>query len=196
MKRLAVAKSRLAAVLDDDRRTRLVLGMLARTIDAVRTAVPGLPIALAGEERGLAERFGAKWLPDQGGLNGSLRLAADWAAGLKADGLLILPGDLALLEPADVAAILSVPSRRGIVVSPTHDGGTGALLLKPPGIIDPAFGPDSYRRHLAVADRAGVPATTIERDAFRFDLDIPDDLWLLDGSGNEPVGEEAIRVHR
>ena len=42
------------------------------------------------------------------------------------------------------------------IVPDRHGTGTNALLLSPPDVIAPAFGPDSRARHVAIAERAGV----------------------------------------
>jgi 2-phospho-L-lactate guanylyltransferase len=180
VKRLESAKSRLAAVLSDGERQALVLDMLDRTIDAVRGCAAVERIALCTPERALAERSGAEWVPDAGDLNASLRAAARWATSAGTSALLILPADLPLVTSADIAALLAAGNGRdGVAIAACTDGGTGALLLKPPDAIEPSFGPDSYARHIGLARMRHIPVRTVSAEGLTRDLDTEADLAAL-----------------
>ncbi|MBA2700833.1 MAG: 2-phospho-L-lactate guanylyltransferase, partial [Chloroflexi bacterium] len=105
---------------------------------------------------------------------------ADALAG-GADAIVILPIDLPRIDAAAVLAVVE-PLLEGpvvVLVPDRHGLGTNALGLRPPAIIDPAFGPDSRRRHQASALTAG--ARLIELDGpLLFDLDTPDDLVIAE----------------
>ncbi len=58
--------------------------------------------------------------------------------------------------------------------------GTNALLLRPPDIIAPAFGRDSFEAHLRAAESAGAAVQVVSDTVLGFDLDTPDDLERLD----------------
>src|SRR6185437_15071510 len=79
--------------------------------------------------------------------------------------------NILLTHPAAVRSALIVPDR--------HGTGTNALLLTPPDVLAPSFGPDSRRRHLADASAAGVPAEIVELDSLGLDVDTPEDLDAL-----------------
>jgi 2-phospho-L-lactate guanylyltransferase len=81
---------------------------------------------------------------------------------------------------ADVASLVQVAQLASVTIAPDRHGqGTNALLLRPPGAIQFAFGPQSYTRHLALASEIGA-ATTVHNDTrFAIDLDTPEDLDLL-----------------
>jgi 2-phospho-L-lactate guanylyltransferase len=178
IKRLEAAKSRLASVLPDDERQSLVLGLLGRTLEAVRGCAAVERVALCTPDHALAGRYGAEWVPDAGGLNASLRASARWALSSGASALLILPADLPLVTVADVDAVLAAGNGwEGITIAPCTDGGTGALLLCPPDVIAPSFGPDSYARHVALA--RGIPIRTVRREGLALDLDSEADLAAL-----------------
>src|SRR5437764_14715631 len=70
----------------------------------------------------------------------------------------------------------SAGQRAARAVPDRHGTGTNALLLTPPDVLAPSFGPDSRRRHLADAQTAGVPAEVVELDSLALDVDTPDDL--------------------
>ncbi len=180
VKALGAAKGRLAGRLSPEERRDLVIRLLLHTVRALRDSRTIDRIAVVTPERGLADYTGAEWLPDAGSLNDSLAGAVQWALSLGARSLLLVPGDLPHISGAEVRAFLEDdPPLYGIAIAGTSDGGTGALLLTPPHIIPPAFGPGSYQRHLELARLQGVRAEQVTSDAFAFDVDTPPDLALL-----------------
>jgi 2-phospho-L-lactate guanylyltransferase len=177
VKRLSQAKSRLASRLSNAERSALVLTLLQQTVAALRESGVVGRIAVATPESELGDRLGVESLPDSGSLNSTLLEAAEWAHRAGAKGLLILPGDLPLLRAADVRIMAEIDiERSGIAIAPTHDGGTGALLLFPPEVIPPSFGADSFRRHVELAQARGLSVREIAADAFTFDLDTVENL--------------------
>jgi len=97
------------------------------------------------------------------------------------DRVLLVPGDCPMLTPHDVETLLTHPAgeRSVLIVPDRHGTGTNALLLTPPGVLAPSFGPDSRRRHLADASAAGVAAEVVELDSLALDIDTSDDLEAL-----------------
>lgn len=184
VKALADAKSRLAPHLTSAARQDLVLCLLRNTIAAIKASEAVERIALVTPEPHLAEALGVDLVPDAGGLNESLGRAVQWALSLGSSRLLIVPGDLPRITSDAVHDLITTdPPLYGVAIVPTTDGGTGALLLTPPNIIPPAFGPDSFVRHLTLAHLQGVRAEQVEAAAFSFDLDTPEDLARLRDSG-------------
>ncbi len=119
-------------------------------------------------------------LETEAALNRALDQAAvaAWSAG--AAGLLALPADLPLVTPADVAALAADPlPAPSVVLAATLDGGTGALLRRPPLAIPACFGPVSLRAHLAAAGRHGCRARLVWRPNLALDVDAPADLERL-----------------
>ena len=103
--------------------------------------------------------------------------------------MLVLPADLPLLAaPAldrllDAAdAALTAGSGRPLVVIAPSDarGGTNALLLSPPDVIEPCFGPHSLEAHVRAAATAGATLQLVVDPSLGFDLDAPEDLQQLD----------------
>lgn len=94
---------------------------------------------------------------------------------------LLVPGDCPLLSPEDLNALLNHPAgeRSALIVPDRHGTGTNALLLTPPDVLSPSFGPDSRRRHEADASAAGIEAEVVELDSLALDIDTPDDLEAL-----------------
>jgi 2-phospho-L-lactate guanylyltransferase (CobY/MobA/RfbA family) len=101
----------------------------------------------------------------------------------------MLPADLPLLDGAALdrlldgadAALAAGNGRPLVVVAPADArGGTNALLVTPPDVIDPQFGEASLESHLRAAAQADATVQLVHDSALAFDLDTPDDLERLD----------------
>ena len=166
--------------LDDARRAALARHLLARTLSALRQSSSVARIALATPDQFLARETGVDWLPDPGSLNEALEGAVTWALRHGAERLLLLPADLSLLDAVDVRLLIaSEHDTPGIVIAPTTDGGTGALLLTPPDALRPAFGRESFRRHCRQARRQKIDIRVVALEGFAHDVDTIDDLHAL-----------------
>ena len=113
-------------------------------------------------------------------LNAALTQAARYAVARGATKVLILPTDMPNLTAEDVRTMAS-PRGRGpqIIIAPSRDGGTNALLLQPGQAIPFAFGRDSFRRHQRLAVEAGIPVQVVESASLLFDVDLPEDYRLV-----------------
>ena len=68
---------------------------------------------------------------------------------------------------------------RQVVVAPDRrEEGTNALLVKPPGLIEFAFGVGSFARHLRLAAQAGAHVREYRSPTLALDVDLPEDLEL------------------
>jgi 2-phospho-L-lactate guanylyltransferase len=187
LKRLTDAKSRLSPQLGPDERERLMRDLAARTVEVLRSCPSIDSIALATPEEELALELGVELIRDPGSLNQAIQDAVRWARALGADALLVIPSDLPAVSTRDVEQLLAVsPGAPSVTVSPTHDGGTGALLMRPPGIIVPQYGPGSFVRHRLAAEEMGASVVTVNLDGFARDLDTLEDFQAL-GYGRKKV---------
>ena len=113
------------------------------------------------------------------------------------DRAVLVPGDTPLLEPGDVATLISRAT--GVLIVPDRHGtGTNALVLSPPDAIGPSFGPDSRSRHVAAAAAARVPHRVEEIPGLTLDVDTPADLAELAAAlearrGQAPSTRGALR---
>src|SRR5690606_31818675 len=110
--------------------------------------------------RSLAQQLGALAIDETGNdLNSAITQARQVVGDLGAEGVLMLPTDLPLLTLDDLNQLYTLArAGRGMVIAPSHDGGTNALLLRPPHAITYAFGEASFARHLALAEAAALPS--------------------------------------
>jgi 2-phospho-L-lactate guanylyltransferase len=66
-----------------------------------------------------------------------------------------------------------------VIVPDRHGHGTNALLLTPPDVMEPAFGPGSFVRHAALARAAGATIRVADVTSLGLDVDTPEDLAAL-----------------
>ena len=190
------AKTRLGEMLDAEERRELVEGLLARTVVAALAVTRLDDVLVVSPDREVLRRasaIGARTLRQRSrGLNAGLREArADVVAG-GATAILVLPIDLPFVTTEAIemvlAPLLSVATARKarpgptvVLVSDRHGTGTNALGLRPPDVIDFAFGRDSRRAHRTAALNAG--AAWIELDGpLTVDLDTADDLVFVESA--------------
>lgn len=191
--RLDRAKGRLAEVIPAKVREALALATLATVVEAaaavsrvvVLTADPRVAAAVDSQAEVMAE------VPGVEGLNAQLEAAV--RALLPLDELLILHGDLPLASADGLRALLAAaPHPPSATMVESGDGGTNALLLRPPGGFALAYGKSSYARHAAAAEAAGYAVGRHGSDALALDLDTPADLrrfLALPGSAATAAGQ-------
>lgn len=199
VKELAHAKSRLAARLDADSRSVLVLAMLRDTLSTVgeSAAVAGCTVVTPDPAvSALAHSLGADVFDDRVGpgpdrLNTVLRDAAR-AAGRPDAAVVVLQADLPCLRAAEVdAALASARSVRRAIVVDHHGTGTAALIVAAAAEgLDPHFGLNSARRH----SRSGATALDGSWPGLRLDVDTPDDLDAAVAVGPGPATAAALRT--
>jgi 2-phospho-L-lactate guanylyltransferase len=120
------------------------------------------------------------WEGKRRGLNKGIQLALHDAKRRKFSAALIVPSDIPLITPRELGHFLRFSDGYPISLAPSKDGhGTNALFMRPPGIIRPAFGRNSFRRHQSVANRKGLSARVVRSTGIAFDVDEPADLASL-----------------
>ncbi len=185
IKSFSQAKQRLRIELSDADRRALVDAMFSDVLVALRR-VPALEqiIVVSGDRvaQRIAQGYGATVVEDDE--RGHNTAATKGIATAIEDGIervLLVPGDCPLMDARELEELLVRPAgqRSALVVPDRHGTGTNALLLAPPDVMAPSFGPDSCRRHMADADVAGVPAEVVQVAGLAIDVDTPDDLEAL-----------------
>jgi len=185
VKRLAAVKSRLAAALPRDAVEALTLAMLGDVVEALRSSgrvdrvvvvTPDPDVGEAARARGAEAR-----VADDPGLNDALDAAASALAG-REDALLVVLGDVAGARARELARLfeaLAELGATGAVLAPARDGGTAALLRRPPGAIASCFGADSAKAHRAAAEGKSVAFRELPLPSLAIDLDRLDDARAL-----------------
>lgn len=188
VKRLEDSKSRLLSKLPDAKRQALTLAMLEDLLEALARTRGLDRIAVTTPDPLVAEHTqaaGAEVLMrPEPGLNAALedgreRLTESTPGRIGPAGILFVLGDVAGALPEDFERLLeagATAAEPGVWLAPSADGGTSALLQRPPGVIPCCFGRDSAQRHREAAARAGVPLHALELPSLSIDLDQPEDL--------------------
>ncbi|MGO8907473.1 MAG: NTP transferase domain-containing protein [Solirubrobacteraceae bacterium] len=204
VKRFAVAKQRLGASIADPLRLELARAMVADVLLALeRTPSIEYTIVVTGEHSvaRAAREQGSLVLADtaEQGQSEAVTLGVRAALVQGVDRVLCVPGDCPALEPAELEALLepggagALANGRGreqersgrrsrgevVIVPDRHGTGTNGLLLTPPDVIVPGFGPDSFKRHRARADAAGASWRVERTPSLLLDIDTGADLAVL-----------------
>ncbi len=187
VKSFARAKQRLAKAVAGPPRAELAAAMVGDVLAAL-DAVDALDllVVVTAEPRAAAAArdAGAVVVHDPVEAGQSAAAALGIAAALErgADRVLLVPGDCPSLEPREVDAVLAAGDGAAgsvVIVADRHGTGTNALLLTPPGAIEPAFGRGSFERHAALAAAAGASFLVAEAPSLQLDVDTPGDLAAL-----------------
>jgi 2-phospho-L-lactate guanylyltransferase len=183
VKRFAVAKTRLAPVLNADERAELARRMFEDVIETVTACSDifdgTLVITIDPVAAALAHRRDALVLGDvsEQGVNDALSRGLRYLDAT-VDGVIVVPSDIPqIARPALVESAAAIATGPAVaLVRAADDGGTNLLAARPLGVIKPQFGPRSYEQHRRAAVRAGVAVRTLHLPALSLDIDRPEDL--------------------
>jgi 2-phospho-L-lactate guanylyltransferase len=188
VKRFGAAKQRLDGDLSDGTRRALAEAMVTDVLIALRRAKRVDEVLVVSGENAavaLAAGYDASAViddPEDAGHNAAAVRGIEAAMERGAGRVVLVPGDCPALDPAELDALLARPlqSEREVVVVPDrHGSGTNALVLTPPGVLRPAFGPGSRERHERQAIEAGAAVSTVDVPSLGMDVDTLDDLRAL-----------------
>ena len=183
VKPLGEGKSRLQAALSVAGRAELSRGWLAHLLATITEWGGCAGVVVVSRDPAVlaqAAAAGAQPLLEmENDLNAALEQARRWTIDAGAEAVLVLPADLPLLTVADLTQLTAVAPTAGLVIAPSHDRGTNALLLRPPAAISYVFGEDSFTRHLALAAAAGITTHVVHSATLALDIDRPEDLLLV-----------------
>ena len=187
VKPLRHAKSRLSSLLTPEQRYQLAQAMFRHVLSVVMQAAPvmgALVISRDTKALAIARELGAKTLQEgaDSNLNPALLRATLVAQSWRAEAALVLPADLPFITVEDVESIASLSTERSIVIAAdSEQDGTNALLTRPPGIIDYAYGAGSYARHIQRAESAGIEVLRYDSPRTLLDIDVLEDLRTYEG---------------
>ena len=184
VKGLSVANGRLDGTLSADERNQLAEALFldlivklprSRCIDDVMVVTSDDSIARQ------ARWFGHKVLVQKAD-EGHSEAASAGARAAMAEGtqrVAMLPVDCPMLDPDELDAHIGRSPRTVLIIPDRHGTGTNGLVLAPPDVFLPAFGPDSCARHVSRARGAGISFALEELESMGLDLDTAEDYALL-----------------
>jgi 2-phospho-L-lactate/phosphoenolpyruvate guanylyltransferase len=184
VKGLADANGRLKGFLSAAERTRLAEALFLDLIVKLprSSCIDDLLIVTSDESVARQARwFGHMVLVEDDDQGHSEAAAAGARAAIEegADRVAMLPVDCPMLDIDDLDAHVGRSPRTVLIVPDRHGTGTNALVLTPPDIFEPAFGPDSCARHVSRARASGISFALEEVESLSSDLDDPEDYTLL-----------------
>jgi 2-phospho-L-lactate guanylyltransferase len=185
VKSLSRAKTRLSPALTGLERGALTLAMLEDVLDAA-LSVPGWETWVVSPDEvalEIAAGRGARPIPEaKPPLANAIRQVETKAKQDGASALAVLPADVPLVTVDTLHEALRTLG--AVVLARSADGsGTSLLLRRPPRAIPARFGPDSFRRHVELAEARDLPVSIVRRRELSFDVDRPDDILTLLADG-------------
>lgn len=180
------AKQRLDGCLGRRERAGLYRAMLEDVLACVKQ-VPRLAgvflVTRDPEAMRLATAFGAQVIeePENRSHSDAVQWGIDRLLKEGVDTLFTLPGDVPLITPAEVNALIdSHVQGSAFTIAPSRDRrGSNAVLCSPPDVVPLRFGADSFYRHLDLARRSGVEPAVVSLPGVALDIDTPADLELF-----------------
>ena len=183
VKDFELAKTRLSSVLDPAARRVIATDFALAALDAVG---PGA-LVVAGSESAaeVARTRGNEVVVEKraGGQNPAAQLGIAAAVERGADAVLLLSCDLPLIEAEVVERLLAwadgLPRPVVVAVPATGRGGTNALYLAPPAVIELHFGDASLAKFEADARSRGARFEIYDSPELALDVDEPSDLAMF-----------------
>lgn len=187
LKDLSEAKASFSSILSGEQRRQLSLAMLGDILTVVDRieAVDAMVVTPDEDVSDFVEGEGFKVIPEPGvGLNRALEIAIGKSIDSGFREALILPADVPLLKPDDIQEILSLAEGdRAVVITPSKENGTNALLLRPPDVIDLHFGGESFSEHVKEAQSRELKPRIYRSENLERDIDEPSHLLKVETLG-------------
>lgn len=187
IKPLSLGKSRLAAVMPEEKRHALNQKLYQdtlRILQKVDRISNILVVSRDSDVLAYSREIGIRTVQENGtpDLNEALRRASLFTQLYSPNGLVIVPADLPLLTESDVIQVIEhcPPAPGAVIVPDRRREGTNILLINPPDLISFSFGFDSFNTHCRLIKDAGARLTILENDNIALDLDLPEDLLFLE----------------
>lgn len=184
VKSLDSGKTRLSPLLEPRERAALIPAMVEDILNAFAEfgRMPVLVVTGDARVEAMVAARGFDCLMEETCVSETTAIeAATRRAGeLGAGGTMVVPGDIPLLAPDDIAQVLSAAPSRGTLFVPAWDGrGTNAVLRRPHDLFPLRFGNDSFLPHRAAAEATGLPCVILHNERIALDVDSPADLFRL-----------------
>jgi 2-phospho-L-lactate guanylyltransferase len=195
---LANAKQRLSSALDQEARTALAHAMLEDVAQAVAEYGRDQVAVVTSDAFAtkLALRHGFEIIRDNANRSetDAIETATRIVEQRGIDSTLIIPGDIPLIEAADIRMIYEQAPVQGSVLVPSGDKrGTNAVLRRPAALYPLRFGNDSFVPHQAAAKATGYPCVVLEIANIALDIDTPEDLRQLANAPGQKQSQVLAR---
>ena len=185
VKSLTTAKQRLAAALDQERRSQLAEAMLRDVMTAAAGVLDRIDVALVTNDvraRARAAEFGFLAIDDPRNESetAAIEMATAWCEQQGYDTTVVVPGDIPLITSDELQRVLDAAPAEGAVFVPAYDcRGSNCILRRPASIIPLRFGNDSFLPHCEAMRKTGRELVILELPGIGLDIDNPHELELL-----------------
>ncbi len=171
------AKARLADHLAPARRATLARTWATTVVEAAQ----GLLVVVVSSDPEVvawAAEQGAAVVADPGSLDEAADQGRRALAAQGCERVVVAHADLPLART--FAPVLDALDEATVAIVPCHrDDGTPVLSIPAEPDFPFAYGPGSFRRHVAIAESRGLTVRVVRDPALAFDVDTPADLELL-----------------
>ena len=200
VKNLDNAKERLSPALSPAQRRALAKAMMQDVLAAVAAVNHNTRVAVVTSDPfagGLAQGYRFEVIADPANLGESdaISHATRHCSAQGADSTLVIPGDIPLVQAADIEQVLRAAPAEGSVLVPGWDGrGSNAVLRRPADLFPLHFGNDSFQPHLRAAQATGMPCRVLQLPRIGLDVDNPTDLAQLLAAEGETRAQQLLRA--
>lgn len=198
VKRFGDAKQRLAEHIGEPTRKALSEAMVTDVLIALRRAQTIDRVIVVTAEpaaEALANGYDAEPVLDDSEVSHTTAALIGMRSARErgAQRVLLVPGDCPALDPKEVDALVRTAgdAPEVLVIPDRHGTGTNGLLLTPPDVMEPSFGPGSCDRHVELARAAGVAVAVREVPSLALDVDTVEDLQALRDALAGVIGNAA-----
>jgi len=198
VKNLSNAKQRLASLLDQPARTELAQVMLLDVLSVLSSWASRPEVGIVTTDpyaKKLGAKFGFEVIQDNNiSETTAIELATQICESRGVESTLVIPGDIPLINPAELDQIMKAAPAQGSVLVPAADGrGTNAAFRRPAGLFPLRFGNDSFKPHCVAAGATGLFCAIISLHGIALDIDNPSDLRKLAAAPGQTHSQQLVR---
>ena len=184
VKNLSQAKGRLKSVFTPAERAGLVLAMLNDLLTTLNKCALGDIWLVANDEAvfDLGAEFGVRDIHEHVSKGYNQGVYAGLQSVNAQNSVIILPADLPLAQPHDIAQLVQAGigiNPKVAIVPDRHNRGTNGLYLSEPDLITTDFGENSFFNHKVAAAQLGISANVVHIESMAMDIDNPEDLFAM-----------------
>lgn len=156
---------------------------MAEQVLAAAGPLPVVVVSSADEVRTWGAARGVAVLDDPGDLDRAAAAGVAWCSDRGLVRAIVAHADLPRAPAGGLVRFAGDADRPIVTLVPCHrDDGTPVLAVPIGSTFRFAYGPGSFRRHLARARAAGLAGRVVRDPQLGFDVDLPSDLVTLAGS--------------
>ena len=172
--------SRLSNLLNKEERTELTKILAIQTLNILNKIETIEKIIVMTHETEWIESLSIKKIKaiddfDVPILKKKIEKASNWMEKQKAKRIIYLSIDLPFINLIDVETFINSHKKGMTIVEADKDGGTNALILDMPRMIDFQFGENSFKKHIRSAENANITVKVFKNRALSSDLDDEND---------------------